>query len=105
MTAPIIKIQEIKDGYVQENFKRLRNFLEMDAVTRCDFKFVEIPVAAAGVDIPFRHNMGYRPIDIITMHNFSNATVTFNFAMFTATDLYLTSSGSTTLRLLVGRYV
>lgn len=104
MTAPVLEVQDIKDGYTQEMFKRLRNFFNADAVTKCDFQFIEINFPVAMTDYKYPHSLGYQPLDVVLLHNFSNATVSFNYAKFTDKHIYVTSNASTVLRLLIGRY-
>lgn len=101
---PKLFVKEIDNQFLQENFKRIRDFFSADAPTRCAFEFLEFDVPGALVNFKYPHSLGYQPKDIILMHNSENAGVTFNYPKFNATSIDLTSTGATTLRLLVGRY-
>jgi hypothetical protein len=104
MTTPKMELRDIKDLVVQENFKRLREFFFTEALLKCDLKFLEINIPAAITNYQYPHGLGFQPLDVLVLHNFSNATVSFNFAKFTDTNIFITSNASTVLRILIGRY-
>lgn len=94
----------IDDFYVQENFKRIGNFFRDDSLAKCNFYFLPVTVAAAGTDLAYKHNLNFTPKDVIMLNNSTNATVVFNYQIFDDQNIYLTSSGPTSLRLLLGRH-
>lgn len=101
MIFPYLYTKEIVDPKAQDNFKRITNYFKASPIDRCDFKFFE--VEASGTFL-YPHNLAYTPKDVILLHNLNNATVTFNYANFTRTDISITVSAPTTLRFLLGRY-
>lgn len=105
MSFPELLTKQIDDLYVQENFKRLADWSKTEALLRARFEFLEIVITGAVTNAAFAHSLRYTPKDVILMHNLTNATVSFGYTLFSETNIYITTSGATTLRLLVGRYV
>lgn len=108
---PFLFTKEIKDQWTQENFLRLADFFAKDGLTLCQFKFFEFVVPEiAGRTTAYPktsilpHNLGFVPKDIITLHNLNNATLTWNYSAFDATNISFTVSAATTIRALIGRY-
>jgi hypothetical protein len=104
MKLPYLFRKEIDDGFTQENFKRLGDWSEKEALLRCNFYFKVIDVPNAGANQKFPHQLNFVPVDVIIMHNSNNASITLNYSKFDATNLDITASGATQLRCLVGRY-
>jgi hypothetical protein len=102
MNFPDLLIKETEDQFVQENFKRIREYFRGSATDRAGFEFLELTVPSGASSYP--HKLGYVPKDIIVMHNSANVSVVFNYHLFTSTDIYLATGGATTLRILIGRY-
>lgn len=94
----------IDDLYIQENFKRIGNFFRDDATARCNFYFLPVEIIGSGSNLAYPHNLNFTPKDVIMLSNSTNATVVFNYQNFDGQNIYLTSSGPTSLRLLLGRY-
>lgn len=104
MTFPKMLRVQIDDMYVQENFKRIGDFARDDAITRSNFKFLSIEIPGVVTNFRPKHYLNFKPLDVIMLSNSTNATVVFNYSLFDDTYLDITSSGPTTLRLLLGRY-
>lgn len=105
MRFPKLLIKEVEETFTQENFKRVEDYFRLNSVDRCGLEFLEIEIPGAVTSEVFPHFLGYTPKDILTIHNYNNATITYHFDKFDSTNLYITSSGATTLRLLIGRYL
>jgi hypothetical protein len=101
---PFLLRKEVEDQFAQENFLRIQDYFKSQAVDRCSFEFLEIPVVDTVTGLAFQHRLGFVPKDIITLHNSTNATVTWQYLQFTSTNLILDVSAATTLRILAGRY-
>lgn len=104
MSFPFLFRKEIKDEYIQENFRRIGEYHDNDPFSRGNFEFLSIPITAAVTNYKFPHRLGFQPADVILMQNLNNVTVTFNYTRFDTTNIDITTSGATTLRILVGRY-
>lgn len=95
--------KEVVDPFVQENFKRIYDFIVGQAVLRCGFRFLEIDVKSAG-EIKHPHRLDFVPKDVIIVHNEKNASITINYSSFDRDYLYFNVSVPTKIRLLVGRF-
>jgi hypothetical protein len=104
MTFPKLLVKEVPEQYAQENFKRVEGYFLGSPLENCGFKFLELSLPSAVTSTAFKHFLGYVPKDILLLHNLTNATVTFHYELFTTGDIYITSSGATTLRFLIGRH-
>lgn len=105
MSFPFLFRKEIEDEYAQENFRRIGDFYASDPFTRSNFEFITITTSGAVTNYKFPHRLGFQPLDVIMTHNLNNVTVTFNYSKFDSVNLDITTSGATTLRLFVGRYI
>jgi hypothetical protein len=104
MRFPTLFRKEISDEFAQENFKRVMDYFSADPMARSSFEFIEIHIAGPVTGVAVPHHLGFVPKDIILTQNLTNATVTFNYAEFTVSHVYVNSSTATTLRLMIGRY-
>jgi len=104
MKLPYLFRKEIEDEFSQENFKRLGDWSEKEAILRCDFQFRVIDIKSSGSNQKFAHLLNFVPLDVIIMHNSNNAVITLNYSKFDDTFLDFNSSGPTQLRCLIGRY-
>lgn len=105
MSFPYLFKKEVKDQYTQDNFKRISDYHFENAMTRCNFSFLEIPVLPQSSNFKWPHGLKFVPMDVIIIHNSSNSNIVFNYDKFDAINLDITSSAETKLRLLVGRYI
>jgi len=101
---PFLLRKEVEDEFSQENFKRIQDYFSSLAIDRCNFKFLEISVTGAVTNKKFKHRLGFVPKDIILMHNLNNQAVTWNYSLFSNSELDFDCPGSTILRILAGRY-
>lgn len=95
--------KEIIDLYIQENFKRISDFIVGQAIMRCGFRFLEIDIKNSG-SIRYPHQLDFVPKDVIIIHNEKNAAITINFSKFDREFLDFTASSPTKIRVLVGRF-
>lgn len=86
------------------NFERLNNFISTHPFARLSGEFREFKVIAL-TDQKVVHNLPFTPKDVIILHSSDyTAVVSFNYAKFDETFLYVKSDKATTLRIIVGRY-
>lgn len=100
---PFLLRKEVKDEFAQENFVRIADYFAADGYVQGGFKFLEIVVDAAVTGFAAPHFLTYVPKDIVVTQNLNNVTLTWDYASFDATNVYFTTSGATTIRLLIGR--
>lgn len=97
-------IREIKDTYVQENFKQLDGILADDILAKGKFKFFQIDVSGAVTNQPRMHFLGFSPKDIIQTSSIGTGLLTWNYANFTSESIYFTTTGPVIVRAFIGRY-
>lgn len=104
MRLPKLFRKEIEDEFAQDNFAKLLDWSEKEALLRCEFQFLSLDIPNSGANQKFAHKLNFVPLDVIILHNSNNASVTLNYSKFDATNLDITSTAATRLRCLVGRY-
>ena len=98
-------IQEMKDDYVRENFKRLKTFASGQKLLNGSWQFVELVIPSAVINFKFAHNLGFAPRDIIQTSSIGAGVLTWNYSLFDNVNLDLTTTGAVTVRFFVGTYV
>lgn len=100
---PKFFLNEMKDNFIRENFKRLSDYFRTDPVPGAQFRFFSITATGSSAQT-FNHNLGYIPKDLILLAISSGQTVVFAYDSFTTKAITFTPSGSCTIRLLLGTY-
>ena len=98
--------KEVLDAHARENFKRISDFFSRDAVSNSEFRLLplDLPLAAAyPVTGKFVHSLGFVPKDAIITYNSNNVSATIDWAKTDSTYIYITYSGVSKLRMLLGR--
>ncbi len=104
MSFPILFINEIEDEKLQENFKRITEFFLSQRLLGAEFKHFKITFPNAVTNAKFRHNLGFRPLDIIQTSSIGPGVLTWNYDKFDANFLDVTTTGAVTVRAFVGSY-
>jgi len=95
---------ENKD-WIQENFDRLRRYLERSFLVNFDGDGFEISFTADQTNFRFPHLLSFQPKDAWITSEEGTGTVVFNYELFTPDVLDLTVSGVTgtyTIRFVAG---
>lgn len=95
-------IKEVADQFVQENFKRLRDFINRNNLIQSELQIFEVSFTGAKTNFKFKHNLKYLPKDVIVLSVSKSATVTFNFDLFDDEYLDMTVSAACKVRFLAG---
>lgn len=95
-------IKNIDDQYIVENFVRIKSFTDGEVFLSGNFKFFTVTLTSAVTNFRFKHNLEYIPKDIILTSKTGAGTVTFNYDLFSATYIDITTSAATTLRFIAG---
>lgn len=104
LTNIYLFVKEISDTFLQENFKRLQEALKSEPILNPSFLFYSITTTGAVTDATFKHNLSYVPKDVLLMNVSAAQTVTFNYDLFDATNIFYTTTGACTFRFFLGRY-
>lgn len=97
-------IKDIPDLFLRKNFERIKSAFNSDPIISGQFKHFEIIFTSAVTHFKFPHNLGFKPSDIIQTSLIGTGSLTFNYSLFDATNLDITTTGAVTARLFAGRY-
>jgi hypothetical protein len=92
----------VADRFLRDNFLRIKTAFEAQPLMDGYWKFFEVEILAPGTDIPFKHNLGYLPKDIIFTSVTKAAVVTFNYEKFDQNFIYFTSDAPCKIRFFAG---
>lgn len=99
-----LQLEGLKDPLARENFQRIQDASLKDALPKGEWKFFEIVFTKAVTNFKYPHSLGFMPKDIIQTSLKGAGTLTWNYNLFTQTDLNITTSGACTVRAFVGSY-
>lgn len=94
----------LKDEPTRNLLFKLLQYVERNPLLSYGFDFLEYTFSEAATDKPIAHGLGYAPKDIILTSKTGTASVTINYALATDKYVYVTSTGATTIRLMIGTY-
>lgn len=97
-------LEEIADKYIQENFRRLREYLTLEPLLRGRFYFFEIGVSGAVTDQKFAHNLGFPPQDVLQTSLVGPGTLTWKYDQFTRDFLVFSTTDKCTVRVYIGSF-
>ena len=105
MTLPRFLLDKVKDEYVRDNFRRVKEYLAADIMRKMSFQFFEWELTDSGTYV-YPHSLGFQPLDVVqlSVRRPDTATVVWNYDDFTATNVSFTVSAACTVRALIGRY-
>jgi hypothetical protein len=96
-------IQELDNPYLQENFRRIQEFVRLEKVLAGKFQIFEITIPSAVTNLRYKHHLGFLPKDIVQTSLTGTGTLTWNYDRFDRDFLDITTTGSCTVRALIGR--
>lgn len=97
-------VNEIADTYVRENFKRIAAEFREQVLLRGKFTFFEIEFPNAVTNQKYAHYLGFMPKDIVTTSVRGGGSLTWNYDLFDAQFLNITTTGACTIRAFIGSY-
>ncbi len=103
MPIPTFLLSEIKDTYIQQNFKRLSDFFKKNKQF-VDFKHFEIVFTSAQTNYRLQHGLGFVPLDIIKTKFTGTGNLTFNYDKFTTEEIDITTTGECAIRFFAGTF-
>ena len=96
--------EEIKDPAAQESHQKVANALRDNDLVAAPWKFMEIAITGAVTSLAIPHGLSYVPKDIIQTSLTGAGSLTWIYDKFDATNLYLTTTGTLTVRCFIGRF-
>lgn len=100
-----LNLNNIKDLDVQQALERLVEQLNRKTILDGEWDFIEytFPPSTAQV-FELNHGLKFKPTDIIELHKDSTlSSIVYDKNKFTPTTVYITATGSGSIRLLVGK--
>lgn len=99
-----LRLNEIEDEYVKQNFERISLILNNFALLRGEWQFFELTFAASVSNFRFEHNLGFKPKDVLVTSQIGAGSATFNYSLFTSTHIDISTSGAVVVRFFAGSY-
>jgi hypothetical protein len=96
---------QTEDPIAQENFDRIRQFLERAMFLRFEGDKFEIEFSGAVTNFRYTHNLGFVPKDVWLTSDIGAGSATFNYELFSDTELDITTSGAVTIRFFAGSFI
>ena len=99
-----LRLQELEDPIVRENFTRVRDEVNDQPFLRGKWRFVELTFLAAVTNFEFAHNLGFIPKDVIQTSLTGAGALTWNYSSFDRTSVSITTTGACVVRAFIGTY-
>lgn len=102
-SAPNLTVTEIKDTYIQKNFRELQDYFNKQNQL-LNFNFVEFQFTGLSVNQKIAHGLGVVPQDVIITRITGDGLVSINWDKFDATNIDVTATDACRIRMFVGSY-
>jgi hypothetical protein len=96
-------LKDVKDEYAQENFFRLKNFIDAQVLFEGDFKLFDITIPGKFSDFKQLHGLSFIPSDIIQLSASGDLNYYFTYQNFDKKFMYITTNGPVRIRFLAGK--
>ncbi len=96
-------IDQLTDPNARENFVKLQDFLDREALFT-GFRHFEVTLPSAELHHRFVHNLGFSPKDILLTSTQGVGVVTFNQDLTSSSELDLTVTGACVVRFIAGTF-
>lgn len=100
----ILRLEEIEDPMVRDNFQRLQRSLGEFAILKGKWRFIDLTFTAAVTDYRYPHGLGFIPKDVIQTRLTGAGSLTWNYDDFTRDYIYITTTDACRVRAFVGSY-
>jgi hypothetical protein len=96
-------LKDVKDTYSQENFFRLRKFINEQILFNGDFKFFDITIPSKQTYFKVLHGLSFTPLDIIQLSASGDLNYYFKYQHFDSQYLVIATNGPVRIRFLAGK--
>lgn len=96
-------LKELKDQYSQENFLRLKEFIDRQVLFEADFKLFDILIPSASANFRILHGLTFVPADIILLSANGDQNFFFKYQFFDTDSMYVSTTGPVRIRFLAGK--
>ena len=104
ISSPNFILKDLKDPYVRENFNRLTQFLQEFPFFRGEWRFFTLTFTRAETNLKLPHGLDFKPLDIIQTSITGAGDITFNYSLFDAENIDITTTGACVVRCFIGAY-
>lgn len=102
--APKIRLEGISDQGIRDNFKNIGDFIKGNT-NLVGFKHIEVTITGAQTEFKIAHGLGFLPKDVVQTSLIGAGALTWNYSLFTTTDLVATTTGTCTVRAYIGTHI
>jgi hypothetical protein len=100
-----LDIQQIAEPWTRDNFRRIEREVRSQPLLRGQWRFFELGFPAAVTNARVTHGLPFVPKDVLVTSVRGGGAASFNFDLFDATFLDITTTGPATIRAFVGSFV
>lgn len=100
-SKPDLNTMDIKDPVIRRNFQNLLDYFQNQNQLQ-DFQFLEVNLTEATANKKFNHSLKIIPKDVFVTRVTGVGSVTFNFSLFSETQLDISSTGACRVRFFYG---
>lgn len=101
MNQPV-EFEQVTDSYTQENFRRLKTFLEESLFQ--GMALLELTFGKAETALAVPHGLAFAPQDVILTNIQGAGSFTVIYAQTTRQNIFVTTTGACVVRVLVGTF-
>lgn len=97
-------VEGITDLATRESIQWIFDFIKEQSFLRGNFQHMVFEFKKADTNVKLPHGLGFRPLDVIQTSLTGLGVVTFNYALFDATNIVISATNPCVVRFFVGRY-
>jgi hypothetical protein len=97
-------LKDLEDEISQENFFRIKEFIDSQVLFDGDFKLFDIQIPVQSASFKILHGLTFIPQDIILLSIVGDHNFYFRYQFFDKTSIYVSTNGPTRLRFLAGKF-
>ena len=96
--------QQTPDPVAQENFDRIRVFMDADFFSKFDGNLFEVVLTAAVTNLKIPHNLGFLPTAAWVVFNSGAGSITLNYGSFSNSEIDITTTGAVDSKIVIGAF-
>lgn len=96
-------LKDVQDEFAQENFFRLKSFIDAQVLFEGDFKLFDLTIPGKFSEFKQLHGLSFIPSDIIQLSAGGDLNYYFTFQKFDKKFIYITTNGPVRIRFLAGK--
>ncbi len=89
---------------VRDALQKIKEAFDNATILNGQFQFYTITFKGAITNFKYSHNLPFTPMDVLQTSITGTGTVTWNYSLFSPSQLDLTSTGPCVVRAFIGRF-